>query len=385
MKKLALIYIALIAIACTRHDKAIVRFKINHAQNKFVCFDAIDTSGIHAIDSIKIDGNHYFKQSISLTNPGYYQLRLSADNIITLLLFPGENVEIVADYNRLNESKTIDGLKDTKRVIVLEDSLRKTKKILSKILDHYDSVRTIPGNEIKTDSLWSVYRKTTDNYKKFSLQFILSDLKSLANLEAIYQQYFTNVYVFNSNKDVQFYKLVSDTLNKYYPNVGLVVQLKSDYKLISSNLEKAKMMQLVKRADNHVPDLTLSDKNGRLKSLSSFRGKITLLTFWSINQQESIDNLMELKKVYNHYHTKGFEIYQVSIDKSFSDWKSKLEKYGIAWISVCDTAFPNSKTRNLFNVNTLPMNYLINKDQTDILAKNIEPDKLDNKLKEIMK
>jgi hypothetical protein len=89
--------------------------------------------------------------------------------------------------------------------------------------------------------------------------------------------------------------------------------------------------------------------------------------------------------VYNKYKGKGFEIYQVSIDKSITDWKQALISYEIRWPSVCDTAFPYSKTRQFYNVNKLPMNYLINKDQTDILAKNISPEELDSKLEKILR
>jgi peroxiredoxin len=385
MKKCVILLFALVAITCSRNEKAIIRVKITNAKDRLVFFDKVDTSGIHVLDSVKISGDGFSKFCISIKTPGYFQLRLSAEKNIHLLIFPGEKLQVESDFNTFNESKTIEGMTDTKRVVELNDSLWRTKKILGKIVKEHDSLSSIPGNVLLTDSLSKVYRKITENYRKFSIQYILSDLKSLANIDAIYQQYFTDVYVFNNTRDIQFYKLVSDTLGKYFPEVGLVGQLKDNYNAILEKLKNEKMLQLVKNADNHVPDLTLPGKNGKQLSLSSYRGKVTLLTFWSVGQEENTNYIKSLKRIYNTFHSKGFEIYQVSIDKSYPDWKKAVENFGINWISVCDTAFPNSKTRNLFNVNTLPLNYLINRDQTDIIAKNLQPNELDEKLRAIMK
>ena len=95
-------------------------------------------------------------------------------------------------------------------------------------------------------------------------------------------------------------------------------------------------------------------------------------------------NLEGLKDVYKKYHSKGFEIYQVSIDKSLDDWKNKLNITGVRWPNVCDTAFPNSQTRYLFNVNTIPLNYLIDRNKQMITERNLTPVELDRKLSTLL-
>jgi hypothetical protein len=235
------------------------------------------------------------------------------------------------------------------------------------------------------DSLSSLYNEIMNNHRKYSISYLLEDLKSLSNVLAIFQEYSPGVYVFNNVRDIQFYKLVSDTLTKYFPKDSLVRLLNENYNEMLSNYQKEKLRQMVKKADTHVPELLLTDKSGKLLALSSLRGRIVFLTFWSIGQPESIDNINSLKNVYLKYHNKGFEIYQVSIDKSLPDWKRALKDEKITWPSVCDTAFPNSKTRIFYNVNSLSLNYLINQEQTDIIAKNLSPADLGKKLSELLK
>ena len=92
---------------------------------------------------------------------------------------------------------------------------------------------------------------------------------------------------------------------------------------------------------------------------------------------------MELNKIYKKYKNEDFEIYLVSVDKEITRWLNALEFEEFSWINVIDTAFPASKTYTLFNVKELPMNYLINADQSDIIAKNLMPTALDRTLSNI--
>jgi peroxiredoxin len=385
MKKYLVLILTIAFFSCSRKDKAVIQGKIENAGKETAYFYEIKKAGSVKLDSVKISSNGKFKFTTHLILPGFYQIGLKDDKTVTLLLFPGEKVNLHADYQKFFETKTIDGFDETKRLNSIDDSLRLVNAKLIKIEVLYDSLKVLAGNEIKTDSLTRIYGQIKEAHRKYSIKLILENLKSLSNIEAIYQQYFSGDYVFNGSRDIQYYKLVADTLLKYFPKVEMVNVLKSDCITMISKLENEKLKLIVKKADNHLPELNLLGKNGINISLSSLRGKIVLLTFWSVNQAESINNLSGLKNVYHKFKSKGFEIYQVSIDKSIADWKQEIVAEGITWPSVCDTTFPNSKTRIIYNINTIPMNYLINRDQTDILAKNIAPEDLSLKLEEVLK
>ena len=75
--------------------------------------------------------------------------------------------------------------------------------------------------------------------------------------------------------------------------------------------------------------------------------------------------------------------FQVSFDNNTESWKKAVVYDALPWISVIDNSYPNSVTAGNYNVTTIPVNYLINKDQSDILAKNLTPDQLIERLEEL--
>jgi hypothetical protein len=104
-----------------------------------------------------------------------------------------------------------------------------------------------------------------------------------------------------------------------------------------------------------------------------------LLTFWASQDENSRRENRHLKKLYNGYKSKGFEIYQVSLDKSKILWESAIAQDGIDWVSVSDLQASNSYAARVYNVSSIPSNYLISRDG-DIIGKDLFGSLLDEKL-----
>ena len=79
------------------------------------------------------------------------------------------------------------------------------------------------------------------------------------------------------------------------------------------------------------------------------------------------------------------EIVQVSFDNSTDDWKRAVRFDELPWVNLVDTRFPNSIVAGNYNVTSLPANYLIGKDNTSILARDLSPAELRERLKELIK
>lgn len=362
----------LVLISCSWQNRTIIQGKIENAGSQTVYIEELRMRNNRVLDSCQLNNHGRLRFRLDLKIPGYYQLRLSAGQTITLILSPGERVKIYSDFNRFYESKLLEGSPNTLRVNSLHDSLRTVIQQLTDLRITYAEIANGKDpSQQKLDSINQVYIDISSKYKKYTIGFILEDLQSLANIAALYQQYNKDDFVLYSNRDLQIFKLVSDTLSKYYPRVKYVKILKENYQLFFNDYQQARLMQMAKPVETVVPNLTLPDPKGIDQSLEMLKGKVVLLSFWSVKQPESIQNVIELQKVYKKFRQKNFEIYQVSIDKSLSDWRKAVTFEEIPWISVCDTAFPNSKTQLLYNVNTLPLNYLIDREQTSILARNL--------------
>jgi len=376
------ITLLLLLFSCNRQNKAVIIGTINSAvTGEMVYLEELRINTNHVVDSIRIRRNGKFRSSIKLDSPGFYQLVFLSGPSLSLILTPGEILDLTADMDNFYETKRIEGSDNSIRLNVLHDSLRSTIQQLNKIRNEYAALESNKKEATeKRTELGKRFALMKSDYHRYSIGFILEDISSLANIAALYQEYGPDEYVFHSNRDIQFFKLVSDSLTKYYPDVRYVKTLRENYQSIFNDYNTRKLLQGTTPVSYDIPELNLPGPDGRRISLSSLKGKIVLLTFWSVNQPESIQNAIELKKVYKKHRKTGFEIYQVSIDNSMDSWKKTIAFEEIPWISVCDTAFPDSQTRFLYNVNSVPMNYLLDKQQKEILAKNISPENLERSI-----
>jgi peroxiredoxin len=124
---------------------------------------------------------------------------------------------------------------------------------------------------------------------------------------------------------------------------------------------------------------------GDTVNLADFHGKYVLLSFWVSGDQSSVNQNLELKKVYPSFRKKGFEIVQVSFDNSTDAWRRAVRYDELPWVSLIDTRYPNSVIAGNYNITSIPTNYLISKDNVTILAKNLTPAELRDKLNDLLK
>lgn len=385
IKHIIILFITFCFFSCSRKEKAVITGNIQNASGAKAYLQELRITSVRTIDSMEVKKNGNFRFNISMDKPGYYQLNFTGNKSLTLILSPGEKFHLETDMDNFYSHKTLEGSDNTERVNELHDSLRSTILELNVIRSQYlklDSLET--NNSTGKDSLEVLYNKTQKDHHRYSVEFIFKDLASLANIAALYQEFTPGQYVFNSQFDIQFFKLVSDSLTKYYPKVRQVTVLNDNYQSMISVYQTERLMQMADVEESGVPHLSLPDHKGREVSISSLKGKTVLLSFWSVNQNESIGYVVELKKIYEKYKNYGFEIYQVSIDKSEEKWKRALEFEEFSWVNVIDTAFPASPTYILFNVKEVPMNYLIDAGHSEILAKNLSPVALENTLSKLL-
>jgi peroxiredoxin len=379
MKKSIVLFCILGLVACNK-EQIKISGKIDNADKMVLHLDEVDVYESKPADSVLLSPSGKFSFKLKSREAGFYQLRLSPDKIIVLFPVPGEHIKIQADVNNLLSSLTVDGSNGTEQITKLIRMLDDTRSLLDSITVEYshaqsDSVRIRLNKE---------YAIILERHRKNSIAYILTHYNSLSSLYALYQQYQTGSYVFYKAKDMQFFRIVSDSLEKYYPGSKHVRALKA---YTDNMINKYKSQVLIQSAPtgNSLPELALPDMAGDTVYLSSFRGNYVLLSFWASYNTASVKQNLELKKIYNQYRHRGFEIVQVSFDHSFENWRSAVRYDELPWVSVLDTRYPNSIVAGNYNITALPANYLIGKDNTSILAKDLSPAELRDKLKELLK
>lgn len=114
------------------------------------------------------------------------------------------------------------------------------------------------------------------------------------------------------------------------------------------------------------------------------KNEYVLLDFWASWCGPCIGEIPNMKKAYEAFHKKGFEIFGASADEREKDWLSALDEHKMPWIHVkLDGAWDSQGMRD-YGVQGIPHTVLIAKDGT-IVAKNIRGDELSHKLQELLK
>lgn len=105
----------------------------------------------------------------------------------------------------------------------------------------------------------------------------------------------------------------------------------------------------------------------------------TLLDFWASWCGPCRNEIPKMKKAYDQYNSKGFEIYMVSIDSKKEAWEKASNEEGFVWVNTYD----KTTAKNLYIVNSIPQNFLISK-SGEIIAINLKGEALKSKLAELL-
>ena len=88
-------------------------------------------------------------------------------------------------------------------------------------------------------------------------------------------------------------------------------------------------------------------------------------------------------KLYKKYHSKGFDIFSVSLDKSRADWTRAIAQDGLEWENhVSDLNGWTSSGGAAYGITSVPSTVLVDR-QGRIIARNLRGEQLELKLKEI--
>jgi thiol-disulfide isomerase/thioredoxin len=169
---------------------------------------------------------------------------------------------------------------------------------------------------------------------------------------------------------------------RYYPNSKQVKALKKNFEKEMNTMYMNKINRLAKDIPASRLDPSLKDISGKRIALSSLKGKYVLLTFWSIDSQDCVTENLQLKEIYKKYNVKGFEIYQISIDANEADWKKAVYFDDLPWINVREDNAANPINAKIYNVQSVPANYLYNK-TGDIIGINLHGKTLQIKLTQL--
>lgn len=138
------------------------------------------------------------------------------------------------------------------------------------------------------------------------------------------------------------------------------------------------------------PEFVMKDIQGKEVKLSDYKGKLVLIDFWASWCKQCRTESPRLVKTYQKYHNAnfedgaGFEIISISLDDNLNDWKEAVTLDGYTWANLSEGKKWDADIAKLYQVTSLPTNYLIDKNGK-IIEKDLRGNMLDNILMSLKK
>ncbi len=84
------------------------------------------------------------------------------------------------------------------------------------------------------------------------------------------------------------------------------------------------------------PELKLKNKNDSIISLTKKYADVTILLFWSLDNEKSNKALVDIASVLTKYPDKDIQVYSVCVNSDINKWKKIPLNTSKNWINVCD-------------------------------------------------
>jgi peroxiredoxin len=375
--------LSLIFSGCGKDNSAIISGSVsNHTDDEYIYLDELKSDKLEPVDSVRLSGDGSFTFAKDVKRPSFYLLKLNDNNFLTLLVEPGQEIIITAHRDSLNYPLTVEGSEGTMLMAEYNRELRKTIDNLLSLNRIYEENQDRDDLPELMESLDSLAQKELNELNMYTKDYIDRNLNSLISLVALYQQVAPGVPVLDQAKDWRYFVKVDSALFSQYPDYEPVITLHRQVEEFVASLRKNPGITGTS-SGALAPEIILTSPEGDTISLSSTRGSIVLLDFWAAWCGPCRRENPNLVKAFDAYHRKGFQIYQVSLDKTREAWVKGIEDDKLGrWIHVSDLKYWNSSVVPLYNVKSIPANYLLDRDGR-IIASNLRGEQLNKKLAEV--
>ena len=357
MKKYVVVALAVLGMASCSEKKFHVEGSITNAKDSVLYLENISLMGPEVIDSVRLDADGKFSLAGAAQQaPEFYRLRIH-DQIISLSIDSTETVTVNAAYPQMASQYEVSGSENCSKIKEL--ALRQMQLQQRAIAVGRNADLTV--NQVN-DSVLAMIRQYKDEVKR---QYIFPDPSKPYAYFALFQA-LGNTLIFNPRSDaddIKVFAAVATSWDTYWPDAergknlhNIAIEGMKNVRTIEA--EQAKTIDASKIQTAGVIEIALNDNQGKLRKLTDLKGQVVLLDFHVFAQKESPASILALRELYNKYHAKGFEIYQVSLDGDEHFWKQQTA--ALPWISV-RVDENSSSFLTVYNIQTLPEFFLIDR------------------------
>ena len=353
----------LAAVSCGKTPTARISGTVESLEDSCLVLQRLNFNTLEGVDTVKLaaDGSFDFKVKLPTKTPEFYYLYDGASQIAAAVLLPGDNVKIkVGKYGDYE----VEGSEESALLREINQKFMKANLELSQLAD--EAVNAADEAALKDANV--KMSRAYVQYKRDALAYIMGHTRSITSAAVVFQKFHEDLPVFNELTDVIMFKQLCDSLQTVYPDSRYVTALRDEISRRENDFQLNQKIEQIQSIS--FPELNLPDISGKDCILSSLTGKVIILSFWSVSQNDHKMFNQEILDMYNRLHASGLEIYQVSLDIDKPTWAAAVNNQKLPWISVNDGLGTASPAVAAYNVTKLPTMYVINR-QGDIVGKDV--------------
>ena len=372
MKYILIAFVLFLFVACNNNgpQKLIVEGTFTGAPGKKIMLAELPFNEPHrlVVDSATLDSTGKFSLNTVQQQEGMYQLFIQ-DGPGILLVNDTTHITIHANVDSLNKYK-VENSKASQSIKSLYERLSVLQQSAARSNALADSI-----SKTKTpDSLQAPYLQAATRSNKAITDFLNAYLSLEKNGTALW--YGLGIASRYYSKEQWAVALQKALVNHgHHPGLSLM-----KVSLAAAEQQEAIGKELLNKP---VADITLSDTSGNPVSVSSFKGKWLLIDFWASWCAPCRAENPNLVAAYKQYRYKNFAILGISLDKEKTAWTKAITKDSLNWTQVSDLQQWESKAAQLYGINQIPFNILVDTAGTAI-AVNLHGAALQEKLKAVL-
>jgi thiol-disulfide isomerase/thioredoxin len=357
--------------ACTQAPQRTVRITLPGAEGRTIYFDRFVNDRLQHVDSAVVDESGSATMVLPALPLDLYAITLDNAQHLVVATDSTEQLRIATTLEEFEVPTHVEGSAHTQAMV---DFAAETRSYDERRQQLRQALVDSPGD---TAALGQLNRASAAYYQL---------CKRVLETQAGSPVCLSVVRRLNLQEELATYKKVREDLRKPMARSAFYAMFRdqvdrAEQEEINRQMQERQLAQ----ADNLLPlgspapEIRQRTPQGDMLALSDLRGKVVLVDFWASWCRPCRMENPNVKRVYERYHGKGFEILGVSLDRTKDAWTSAIAQDGLPWKHVSDLAFWNNAAAQEYGLSSIPYTVLVDP-EGKIVGKNLRGPQLEAKL-----
>ena len=384
-KIILLLALILIGITGCRRNSFSVSGRIEGAEaGEYLLLREVRPGLLEPVDSVVPGKDGHFSFRSETEWPAFYMLSLDDTDFLTLLISPGEKIEVQASRNSMSRPVSVKGSEGTEVILGFRKDHDEVIAELKHLTDTYNDSIDSPRLPLLMDSLDRRAADVVAAFRERALALVSENKSSMVPGYLLNQQVVPGLQLFDAAKNPEVFYSVDSALYALYPESDLVLDLHTFVANLRNSVAVGHREGEPPVIGDLLPEIALPGPAGDTLRLSSLRGNVVLVDFWAAWCPPCREENPNLVNLYDMYHWKGFDIFQVSLDLRKEEWLEAIRNDRLGrWKHVSDLRYRDSEVVKRFGLTEIPASFLIDREGR-VIATNLRGDDLAKKLGEVL-